>query len=142
MDDEKIIWYVINKWFWGFRGDEDILQIAKIGLWRAKEHYDPSRGAKFSSFAIQTVKNAILSEMRYRGKPAPVLVPPQPIPQNGTFVKDFIASLSPRDAEIIQMLLDGYKQREIAEKFGISTSAISENIKKIRKEARRYFYEH
>lgn len=46
---------------------DELISIARYGLVRAAEKYDPSRGVKFSTFAYATIRNEILAEIE-RGR--------------------------------------------------------------------------
>ena len=37
----------------------DLLQVGRIGLWHALEHYDPERGTAFSSYAVPAIARSI-----------------------------------------------------------------------------------
>ncbi|MEM6484871.1 MAG: RNA polymerase sigma factor FliA [Pseudomonadota bacterium] len=43
---------------------DDLLQVGLMGLLRARESYDPSQGASFSTYAGIRIKGAMLDEMR------------------------------------------------------------------------------
>ena len=62
---------------------------------------------------------------------------------DGKFVQDleddidmnlFMQKLSPKQQEIAQMLLDGYKQVEIAQKLGVDKSAVSHIKERIKRQ--------
>jgi RNA polymerase sigma factor for flagellar operon FliA len=43
---------------------DELLQHARIGLWKAIERYDPSKGVPFNTYAVITCKNTIKEELR------------------------------------------------------------------------------
>lgn len=45
---------------------DDLLQVASLALIRAVEAFDPTRGISFSSFAVPTIRGALLHELRDR----------------------------------------------------------------------------
>ena len=48
------------------------------------------------------------------------------------FFRDFISSLSGQDLEIVRLKLDGYRNREVAQKLGISDVNVTRKLKRIR----------
>jgi len=55
------------------RWKEDVLQVARIGLFKALSRFDPSRGVKFISFAVPTITGEI--KRFFRDKSWPVRLP-------------------------------------------------------------------
>ena len=43
---------------------DDLLQEARIGLWKAERDYNPAKGTKFSSYAITRMRGEILHYLR------------------------------------------------------------------------------
>lgn len=62
--NQKLVHHTINKYFPDKVYDQDIHQIGMIGLWKALEDFDESKGYKFSTFAVRVIKNAINGELR------------------------------------------------------------------------------
>ena len=65
-ENEKLITYVIKKFFPKELGDEDIYQIGRIALWESITKYNETRGAKFNTFAIACIKLKIARELQKR----------------------------------------------------------------------------
>lgn len=63
-ENVKLTYFVIATYFPYFNGDEDIQEIALIGLWKAIEKYDKEQPASFSTFAVKVIKNEILCFLR------------------------------------------------------------------------------
>ncbi len=61
----KFVGYVINKYLPSLSWDDDIFQVGCIGLMRAAQSFDPSRGFKFSSFASDVIIREITHHRRY-----------------------------------------------------------------------------
>ena len=47
--------------------DEDIVQVAYIGLWNAARRFDPERGPSFAAFAVPTISGEIKRHLRDHG---------------------------------------------------------------------------
>lgn len=48
-------------------GREDLIQEARLALWRAAQRYDPDAGAEFRTFATHAIRGALLDLVRRRG---------------------------------------------------------------------------
>ena len=64
--NEKLIYHTVRKYFPELVSDEDILQIGRIGLWKACEHFCPERGLTFSTFAVACIRHEIRNELHAR----------------------------------------------------------------------------
>jgi len=62
--NEKLAFYIVNKYFKQYQNDDDIKQIALIGLWKACRKFDESKDVKFATFATTVIRNDILMELR------------------------------------------------------------------------------
>lgn len=47
--------------------DDDLVQVAYIGLWNAARRFDPERGASFAAFAVPTISGEIKRHLRDHG---------------------------------------------------------------------------
>lgn len=47
----------------------DLIQAGNLGLLRAADNFDPSRGAKFSTYAMWPIREAIYAELRHETQP-------------------------------------------------------------------------
>ena len=61
-DNEKLIYYGINKY--GYGDIERFYGAAAVGLCRAAETYQTSKGTKFSTYALRCIRNEIYMECR------------------------------------------------------------------------------
>lgn len=48
--------------------DEDVFQIGMIGLFKAAKGFDASKGYKFSTYAVTTIRNTISNELKKNSK--------------------------------------------------------------------------
>lgn len=162
-DNEKLVYFAIQKYFNGFYDDEDIHQMGMIGLWKACMLYDETKGIKFSTFAVKCIRNEISMEFRYRSKHPVTISLDNPIDAEDDHDKltfgDQLADLRNPYSEvecdlsifkdkinseyldILQMNLDGMSQVEIAKMRGCTRAAISRIIIDTQKRLRRYIQE-
>lgn len=56
---EKLVGWVARRQWRGELAWADVLQVGRIGLWHALQHYDPERGTAFSSYAIPAISRSI-----------------------------------------------------------------------------------
>lgn len=145
--------------------DEDMFQTGTIGLLKAINTFDDSRGYSFSTYAFPIVRNELLLVFRKskRSVKAAFSLDDNVDTGNGESVpyaemisdgKDYeenavnlmlaqqiFEELSPREQRIfIMFFVEGKTQREISEALGISQSYISRIIKgigKIKKKGRK-----
>lgn len=135
--------------------DEDLFATGVVGLCRAVNGFDESKGIKFNTYAFWAIRNEILTTFRKkRIIPAFSLDEPCEL-DNGESVnffeiiadskrfddevivdmqmKQMLSTLSDREKEIISLSMDGKTQREIADICGVSKSQVSRIIKSIYK---------
>lgn len=65
LENEKLIYGALQRYFPTLAFDEDIQQIARIGLWKACLHYDAGK-SRFSTAAYKFVANEVRMELRKR----------------------------------------------------------------------------
>lgn len=157
IDNEKLVYFVINRYFPDFREDEDIIQIGRIGLWKACVSHDDTK-SKFSTFAVRCIMNEIKMELRDRvrqwklgevasmdetlvfdkdGNPV-TLSHIIPDPTNGYCSVDYDISflgqkLSERDMEVFRLSMYGFTANEIGRAFGYTRAWASRVIKNAQK---------
>lgn len=144
-----------------FDSREDAFQIGVIGLMKAARSYDPGRKILFATYAIPCITNELRMALRHinvanpPGRTfsydAPIpeaescslldLIPStdQPVDESFTVHETLSEVLSalrkmkdPDALEIIRMVVQNRRQEEIADRLGITQSAISRKIRKIR----------
>ena len=62
-ENEKLAYWLVHRYFPDLDTDEDILQEARIGLWKACLNYDESVGT-LSALATRCVKTQVLMKLR------------------------------------------------------------------------------
>ena len=154
INNMNLVYHVLNKNYSYLAHDEDIIQEGMIGLWKACLHYDPLK-SEFSTFAYKCILNSIRYELRKQGKyynikfvsfDNPVsddssIDLEQLLPSKSDELADAeyrtalqcaLESLNERDRQIIILLIQGWKQVAVAEKFGITQAQVSRIKKKLK----------
>lgn len=133
--------------------DEDLFSTGIFGLVKAVNSYNPEKG-KFKTYAPHVIQNEILMSLRKKTVPVAFSLDESFFMDDGDSVpysemiaddKDFVeeilfqhsiannlAGLSDRERIVIEMSLQGNKQREIGEMLGISQRYVSKIINKAR----------
>jgi RNA polymerase sigma factor (sigma-70 family) len=129
---------------------------AMLALLLAVRRFDPDKGMKLKSWLVAQVPRGIIDLRRLRWgrnerspkrfRPAPFSVvfepgqtsnfpTPDPDPSSSLTASDTFAEVSrivgARNARILQLLINGYSQREAGEAVGLSESGISHVIAKM-----------
>ncbi len=135
MEHECLVYSIVNKFFGKNREKEDLIQEGFIGLLKADKTWDKKRN--FATYAYKCIKNEIL---QYIGK--------QMKREREVFFSDCenVELIEPRclmkideeeiklekHQEIADMLIQGYRQCEIAKMQGKSKQLISRNVQEIK----------
>lgn len=148
---EPLIHSVIAKKLPTYLGDEDLVQVGRIALWRSAKRYDPDKG-KFSTYAYKAIYHLMLKELSKRKSEVSLnttvegdeecelqdLIPDLKSTLEGTELRfeleDFYKTLTPRRQEIIKRKADGQTHYEIAKAMGYSYEWVYKEMKKIRKQ--------
>ena len=76
---EKLVQWVARRQWTGGLAWADVLQIGRIGLWRALRNYDPARGTAFSTYAVPAITHSIWRAVTLaQRKPLEELMPQPP----------------------------------------------------------------
>lgn len=67
---EGLVRWVVRQQWRGELSFADALHEGRIGLWRALQGYDPSRGTAFSSYAVPAIRHAVWQAVAAHRKPA------------------------------------------------------------------------
>lgn len=140
-DNEKLVYFTLHKRYPEWAYDEDIQQVAKLGLWTACTSYSEERG-KFSTYAYRVIVNELAVYFRglFRQKRMPEhedvsLHEPVKSVNGEKELLDILAYerpmtiwcgkpikelLTERQWKIFKYFLCGFTAREIGEKVGIS----------------------
>jgi RNA polymerase sporulation-specific sigma factor len=159
-DNLKFVHYIVRKFNVPPQEYEDYVQIGSIGLVKAVNKFDVSKGFVFASFAVRCIENHILTHKRNNKKSVyatsfenVVMLNKdskektlEDVLSDGVDVQDelceqtscnsimnnYLSNLKDRDKSIITLLMNGKKQREIEDIVGLSQAYISRLIKKLR----------
>lgn len=155
MKNENLIHWTIKKYYPSFVGDEDVIQCGMVGLYLAAHNYDPDKGVKFSTYAIQYIFNEIGKEVSKRNKFNRVeadLSLNEPTEDGGEvldmfvteeegfdrveadmILTNFVKTLTDKQNEIVDCILnDKLTPNEVATKLGISLSWVYRQLRVIR----------
>lgn len=165
IDNEKLIYLVIKRHFPNFYNDEDVIQVGRIGLWKACVGYDSSI-SKFSTYAYKCILNEIRGEVRNQMKAqmfgdVASLDEPLYFDKDGSAITlahiipghnddycmvDYDLSplkgkLSKQDIEVLKLRLYGFSTTEIGKVFGHTrawASRVMKNAQAVAKAAMTY----
>ena len=57
----RLVAHIIKKYYASYRDQEDLISIGTIGLIKAANSFNSSKGTKFATYASRCIENAILS---------------------------------------------------------------------------------
>lgn len=144
----KLVWHFVNRYR---PGDEDLFQAGCIGLWKAAQRYDPSRGVRFSAYAGRWILNCILAELARRNEYRLVegdigelrLIDEDADPAAivdsrlaAEWLQQQLELLTPEVRELVVLWAEGMKPREISVITGIPTKVVSDRLAKALKKMR------
>lgn len=145
LDNMKLVYHVVNRYYPHWSNDEDIIQCGMVGLCKAVETWDESK-SKFSTFACACIRNEINNEFRKIKKHKGILSLDAMVAENTSFadfligdddviyvdVNGFYDKLTPRQRKICGLVSMGLTQMAIAERLGVSQTLIWTEYKKIK----------
>lgn len=76
VENDRLAWWLARKFQWSGEPLEDLVQEARMGLMHAARRFDPSKGNKFSTYAVTCAHASVL---RYLNRRAPTVRTPQGI---------------------------------------------------------------
>lgn len=157
LENEKLIYGALQQYFPALAFDEDIQQIAGIGLWKACLNYDADKSC-FSTAAYKFIKTEVLQELRKRrcrGKIATIpftallcdlttegkeefdilTISPSLDDVGWCDMETFWASLTERQQFIVKARISGMVDKKIAEELGVSHATVIREKNIIRRKA-------
>ena len=85
---EKLVGWVARRQWTGGLAWADVLQVGRIGLWHALQHFDPERGTAFSSYAIPAISRSIWRAVTLAQRTPPEELTPHP-PQEAPDLEEY-----------------------------------------------------
>lgn len=152
---EALIHSVISKKLPAYLGDEDLVQVGRIALWRCAKRYDPDKG-KFSTYAYKAIYHSMLKELSKRKSEVSLNTPIVGDDEaefqdtiadlrqslDGAELKfeleDFYKTLTPRRQEVLKRKANGLTRREIAQALGVSYDLIVKEMKEINNQWKKF----
>ena len=151
----RIALYVARKYEGALESD-DLVALAMLGLVKAGNSYDPSKGNMFSTYATKVAENEILMAIRKTKKTSKdiSIFTPVGIDRNGnvlelsetledTRAQEFFQQIEDRDTVhsvqrvltekeriVVWKWIHGINQHNIAEELGVSQSQVSRIVKR------------
>ncbi|MFA7109707.1 MAG: sigma-70 family RNA polymerase sigma factor [Sphaerochaetaceae bacterium] len=159
-DNELLIYFTLKKHYPDLLFDEDIKQIAAMGLWRACNNYNPSKGA-FSTYAVNVIyrqvqRHLFLECRRNKHNTYTFISLDDNVytDDKGVSVKEKIADkdalsdfeeaetridftvfcnrLKPSQRKVAEMLVNGRTVKEVASQRGISNKRVYQIVDEIK----------
>lgn len=160
-ENESLVYYVLHREFASCETDEDVIQEAKLALWKACISYDSER-TMFSTYAYHVIRNAIHSLLRRESTTVEqklgdglisldAAVAPEETSDDkarsieslsGTEEDNFavlehsdimLRVLNEKELLLCQKLASGATQQALAKEEGLTRQALNNRIMKIRK---------
>lgn len=139
---KNLAYSIVHKKYRYYPEREDIIQIALIGLWKASETFKPELNVGFMCYASSVICHDISDYIRNQNKHNYVDIAEDTdvgcceIDLSSLELDILIRSLPTSDKLLIKDVVYGLKQNEMAEKYGISQTTISQRLKKIKNKLR------
>lgn len=158
-ENEKLVFYTLQKYFPMNRFDDDYIQEGRIALWEALRDWTPDMSISFSTYAVVGITNRIHNYYRnHIRRDVEHLVRGRAVqdgeddntdvglsedectdytPEHMAVIRDGLnraeKAMTPHQRQIYHMMEMGYSQVEIARKFGVTKNAVGKNVGRIRK---------
>lgn len=152
--NERLAHWVLAKYYSRRQMDEDLQQVARLGLWKACVGFKESSGFTFSSYASRVMLNELSNYFRdasrtYRDNYSDIslntivnddgttleMTLPGDMDVQFMDLNGFWKSLTSKEKKIVKMLMNGLTNQEIGKIMGVSNQSISE----IRRKAKQKF---
>jgi RNA polymerase sigma factor (sigma-70 family) len=89
LEHEKLVGWVVRRQWSGGLPYADLLQVGRIGLWRALQQFDPGRGTAFSSYAVPAIARAVWRAVTVAQRKPPEELTPHP-PQEAPDLEEHV----------------------------------------------------
>ena len=138
--------------------DEDLFATGLVGVIKSVNTFNPQKEIQFSSYASAVIRNEIIMSLREK-RPLEYCSIDEPlVSENGdnlyfydviedkkcmedevvakTHIENVFRTLKERDRKVIELLISGKEQQEVARMFGITQSMVSKIVSKVKTEVR------
>lgn len=145
--EQKALWKYLVSAFDCFSDDEieDIMQEVFLKVYNKGIYYRGSSEGEAKAWLHRIARNVAIDLIRDRERrPAPLIedIPSDENIEDSIYELDrFFYGLTIREVEVLRLILDGYKEAEVAEKLGIARPRVSQLMKSIRKKVLRIINE-
>ena len=143
--NERLAYWVLAKYYSRRQTDEDLQQVARLGLWKACVNFKEDSGFTFSSYASRVMLNELSNYFRdasrtcrdnYSDMSLSTIVSddgmtlemalPGDMDVQFMDLNGFWKSLTFKEKKIVKMLMNGLTNQEIGKIMGVSNQRISE----------------
>lgn len=148
LDNQKLVYVVAQKLMQGSVIDEDTFQTGMIGLIKAADTFDESKGYKFTALASACIRTELIMAWRKenRAPPQHLMRSLSEVYMDDIMLEDLIAgdmdvdycysnefpdTLTEKERMVLRLLILGYKQSEISRIIGDSKQNISRIYKRL-----------
>lgn len=140
-ENMKLVYFVYNnKFSKHFNIKDDLIQVGLIALWKATKKFDEAQNLKFSSYAVKSIVNAMISfiqkENKYYARIQDVedlkclkIAEESGFENKILFKKQDFTEFEER---MSRMYSQGYTIREVAKELGMSHQYIQMRLKKLK----------
>lgn len=108
LEHEKLVGWVVRRQWRGELPYADLLQVGRIGLWRALRGYDPGRGTAFSTYAVPAITRAVWQAVARAQPKVPEELTPHP-PQEAPDLEEHLERVL--SYELLHGLVAGLPRR-------------------------------
>lgn len=141
-ENEKLVYFVIQKHYPTRASDDDVIQCGMIGLWKAIKLYDPSKNTKFSTLACKCISNEIISFLKKDTRQTrlsamsltdavenvnselPIYDTHQEEQLSWIDATTYLDQLTDEDKHLLKLYIEGYGLTEIGSILGITKQAV------------------
>jgi RNA polymerase sigma-B factor len=113
--NQRLLHHILKRFAYASEPYEDLLQVANLGLIKAAQRYDPSKGAKFSSYATALVDG----ELRHHLRDSLLLRQPR-------WVRKVYGDIQQKSSELMHALGRPPTMKELAQALNIAEEGLLE----------------
>ena len=122
---------------------EDLVQVGMIALMRALRSFHAGEDATFETYASRCVRNAIIDVLRKAEKASMAVDPlcediPAPPPTIDTLSEAILSVLSVQESAVLQLRLQAWSYKEIAEKLGMERKRVDNLIASAKRKIKKF----